>query len=668
MKKPSAATVIAALAFAVSMAVVLASSSSAEAVTWGAPVDVAATTGNSSQQIAVAPDGAATAVWSHFDGTNYIIQAATRPAGSNTWGTLDVLSVTGQNNTYPQIAIAADGSATAIWASDDRICAATRPAGSNTWGPPVEISMVSTFAYLPQIAIAADGAATAVWYADDGSGGYVIQAATRPAGGSWPDPAVDTPVNLSVVGEISFYSEIAIASDGSATVVWQHSEGPSGYSIQAATRPAGSNTWGAPAVLSATGEDAQNPQIAIASDGTATVVWQRQDGLSVNSIQAATRPAGSNTWGIPAVLSAMGEDARYPKLAIASDGSATVVWHNTDGFAVNSIQAATRPAGSNTWGTSSELYVTLEDAQNPQIAIAFDGSTTVVWAHEDVYSAHTVQAATRPAGGSWPDPVADPPADLSAAGLDARYPQIAVAPDGATTVVWGEVGSGLIQAVTRAAPTSALLIVSTAGSGSGSVVSSLAGISCGATCSASFTLSSTVTLTATPASGSTFAGWSGACTGTSTTCSVTITGATSATATFTVDSAAPTTPGAAAATTASTPTATAAAPTPPSNRFRALSSRTVGTSIITSIRLPSAGRVTQRGVYRRVSSARRAACTATETVTRATTVTLICHLEAVATRRAVVVTTTFTPTGGTARTTTRTVVVSPPPALPGVTG
>src|SRR5258708_1795933 len=48
----------------------------------------------------------------------------------------------------------------------------------------------------------------------------------------------------------------------------------------------------------------------------------------------------------------------------------------------------------------------------------------------------------------------------------------------------------------------------------GKVTSSPAGIDCGATCSASFNSGTPVTLTATPASGSVFQGWGGACTGT----------------------------------------------------------------------------------------------------------------------------------------------------------
>ncbi|CAK0780666.1 hypothetical protein CCP4SC76_7520002 [Gammaproteobacteria bacterium] len=63
------------------------------------------------------------------------------------------------------------------------------------------------------------------------------------------------------------------------------------------------------------------------------------------------------------------------------------------------------------------------------------------------------------------------------------------------------------------------LTVSRLGTGSGTVTSSPSGIDCGATCSSNFTSGTSVTLTTTPATGSTFAGWSGDCSGTGS-CSV----------------------------------------------------------------------------------------------------------------------------------------------------
>lgn len=66
----------------------------------------------------------------------------------------------------------------------------------------------------------------------------------------------------------------------------------------------------------------------------------------------------------------------------------------------------------------------------------------------------------------------------------------------------------------------------------GTVTSNPAGISCGATCASSFSTGTTVVLTAATSGDGAFTGWSGGCTGTATTCSVTIGGNVTVTATF----------------------------------------------------------------------------------------------------------------------------------------
>src|SRR5436305_14143626 len=58
------------------------------------------------------------------------------------------------------------------------------------------------------------------------------------------------------------------------------------------------------------------------------------------------------------------------------------------------------------------------------------------------------------------------------------------------------------------------ITVQGAGSGAGTITSSPAGITCGQSCSASFPGGTAVTLSAAPSAGSTFAGWSGGCSGT----------------------------------------------------------------------------------------------------------------------------------------------------------
>ncbi len=76
------------------------------------------------------------------------------------------------------------------------------------------------------------------------------------------------------------------------------------------------------------------------------------------------------------------------------------------------------------------------------------------------------------------------------------------------------------------------LAVTVTGSGTGTVTSAPSGIDCGTSCSATFDDGTPVDLTATPGLGSTFAGWSGDCSGTGS-CSLTMDADHAVTATFT---------------------------------------------------------------------------------------------------------------------------------------
>src|SRR5580704_11982969 len=83
------------------------------------------------------------------------------------------------------------------------------------------------------------------------------------------------------------------------------------------------------------------------------------------------------------------------------------------------------------------------------------------------------------------------------------------------------------------------LTVALSGNGTGSVASNPSGISCGKTCTASFDLGTAVTLTASAATNSTFAGWTGACSGANPSCTVTLSASQQVTAIFNLIQSAP---------------------------------------------------------------------------------------------------------------------------------
>jgi Tol biopolymer transport system component len=107
-----------------------------------------------------------------------------------------------------------------------------------------------------------------------------------------------------------------------------------------------------------------------------------------------------------------------------------------------------------------------------------------------------------------------------------------VSDDGARRVVSPGVVSGLSWGAEAGSVQTATLTVTRRGTGTGRVSSVDLLINCGRDCTEAYNVGQTVKLRARPATGSTFVGWGGACTGTATTCTVRVDQAKSVRATF----------------------------------------------------------------------------------------------------------------------------------------
>jgi hypothetical protein len=357
---------------------------------WLAPQDLSASGQSAANpQVAFDSQGDAVAIWQRSDGANNIVQAATRPAGG-AWGSAQDLSVAGQPATTPQVAVNSQGDAVATWLRSDGtniiVQAATRPAGG-PWGPAQDLSAAGNNALRPQVTVDVQGDAVAIWQRFDGANN-IVQAAARPAGGVW-SPAQD----LSLAGQDALFPQVSVDGQGTAVAIWQRFDGAN-YIVQAATRPAPSGVWQTAQDLSVAGRPAINPQLTVGLEGDVAAVWQRFDGAH-QVVQAAIRPSGQ-AWGAPLTVSAIGQDATNPQVASNGQGSYTAVWARSNGTNTIVQDSAWFPLSPG-WQAPHDLSATGQDASNPQVAENAATSATVTWERSNGANL-IVQAASRPRG------------------------------------------------------------------------------------------------------------------------------------------------------------------------------------------------------------------------------------------------------------------------------
>ena len=159
-------------------------------------------------------------------------------------------------------------------------------------------------------------------------------------------------------------------------------------------------TWSSPAVnLSAPGQGASNPDVALSADGTkATAVWTRFDGSNdiVQSV-SATITGSTATWSTVTNLSAPGQNATGAQVALSADGTkATAIWPRSNGSnrIVQSV-SATITGSTATWSTVTDLSAPGQNASFPQVALSADGTkATAVWRRSDSDFNPIVQSAS----------------------------------------------------------------------------------------------------------------------------------------------------------------------------------------------------------------------------------------------------------------------------------
>jgi hypothetical protein len=300
---------------------------------WSAPVQLPGSCGSSvavSQAGAMAAGGTLTA----SDGTTHV-QVCTSPNGK-TWQVTDL----GQGGNAPS--------------SGHRVVVTVTPAGQTValWGN-WPCATCST----------------------------VLEAAMRPAGGSW-----GAPVTLSTNLDLSDGGLVA-GVDGSGNVIagWVANPGDTTYAVL----PAGSSSWGLATTLSIEGNDGPAHSLSLAVNASGGTVITFNGGL--NNLWAIS---GTVTGGFSApvfIASGTGSNHYNPigtsQVALNNAGQASVAWSVLGGH----TGVLTRsPSGA--WST--ETVLTARTSSTITVSTAIDGAGNAIAVFGSSYS-------WDPAGGSW---------------------------------------------------------------------------------------------------------------------------------------------------------------------------------------------------------------------------------------------------------------------------
>jgi hypothetical protein len=185
--------------------------------------------------------------------------------------------------------------------------------------------------------------------------------------------------------------------------------------------------WLPSVTISTSGGDALTGEVAVDSAGNALALWARSQGKRW-VIQAVYRPL-HGLWQGPRDVSAPSSLAGAPQAAFDRDGNTLAVWERSDGNHLF-VQAASRSRLSGRWSLPQDLSRAGGDSLFPQIAIDADGNALAVWLRS-TNGFWSVEAAFRPRGSPW-----QPPETIDREPAGAVSPQVVFDPRGNAVAAW----------------------------------------------------------------------------------------------------------------------------------------------------------------------------------------------------------------------------------------
>lgn len=438
---------------------------------WSAPVAFTGASGNGAltAALAVAPSGAALAVWTTLASTpsaEYFVLAAARSA-LGVWSAPTVLSSGPGLITDAVAGIADDGSGIAAWAQQLEVVITppsttglrlhVRTATVSATGSPGTVQTVSSDPtdqnQDPSLAMTPAGDAILAYaHTELASGPDRVMSVERPAAGSWTTPTAESDLTKDANSPSA-----AADRDGRVGILWRDDTTTQQRAV-ATFRESASSTWSPRTLFSAPNDAAASPSLALGA-GRGLMVWTGGSAPTVlRAIYGAASPALDATpnisWLDSTDISAEDVPVNAPaspdkgaQVVMDRDGNTTALWASDESGA-SRIWTAHRPAGQ-AW-RAPEALAGPGFVDDPRLVAAPSGEVTAVWYFEaDGSDRGRLFAASLSPGGTWSAPVG-----LSADTADhyVGFPVVSVASDGAVTAAWrldDAVNDNVIQSATR---------------------------------------------------------------------------------------------------------------------------------------------------------------------------------------------------------------------------
>lgn len=353
------------------------------------------------------------------------------------WGQAQIIETSMGSLSTPRLAVSPSGEAIAVWQDTSlgnqlhHTVAMNRYVAGAGWGPiPQHIAFSAPGGTIAgvQLALAASGDAIAVWAQDDdgdGSGVPSARANPRAAGTDWNHN------DAMFLGSSTMRAEnphIALNARGNGVAVWQQRDASLNMNIWS-RHYSSSNGWGVPTPIETSVSEAVSPRVAVADNGDAIVVWLELDD-GYYSLWA-NRFAAAAGWSGAVLIETHTGQVVAPDIAMSSTGDAIVVWRSNSA-GDNSIWANHYVVGRG-WDDAVELGTPTTFTSSPHVALGADGNAIVVWGQREGtrYSVWSIRYAV---GQGWGAPGLLETDDSG----DAGGAQIAIDSRGNAIAVWAQ--------------------------------------------------------------------------------------------------------------------------------------------------------------------------------------------------------------------------------------